>query len=146
MTIKNSFLLTTLPLLMLGGCIKEDYKDPATFAKKYIRADLERRFPRELWDELQYDDVELINVTSKMKETYSGARNEISCQVRLVPERGVKHYRRVDLRCDFAWGLGSLSRGGKIPAQGSLPDIGQDGPGHAQKEAVARFAGELGRA
>ncbi len=109
MTIKRSILLTTLPILMLGGCLKEDYKDPEAFAKKYIRADLERRFPRELWDELQYDDVELVNVTSKMKEAYSGARNEISCQVRLVPERGVKHYRRVDLRCDFAWGLGSLS-------------------------------------
>ena len=109
MTIKRSILLTTLPILMLGGCLKEDYKDPEAFAKKYIRADLERRFPRAILNELQYADVELINVTSKMKEAYSGARNEISCQVRIVPERGVKHYRKIDLKCDFAWRLGSVS-------------------------------------
>ena len=88
---------------------KEDYKDPQKFAEKYVREDVERRYPGKIYNPvLQYKGFELVNVQSEMNETLSGPTSLISCEFRVVPERGVEYYlldnsfRWVDSRW-FGW-------------------------------------------
>ena len=95
--------------IVVGGCMKEDYKDPNAFVQKYIREAFEKNCPRAILKEFQYADVVFENATSKMKESMSGPVNEITCEVRVVPERRIKHYELADVSWSFSYGLGSLN-------------------------------------
>ncbi|MBQ7189684.1 MAG: hypothetical protein IJR99_09750, partial [Kiritimatiellae bacterium] len=108
--VKLGFLTVSSILVLAGGCAKEDYRDPVKFAEKYIRADLEKNYPRELWKKMQYSDVVLENVTSSMTESFFGPLNKITCGVRVVPEPGVQYYHPADLDWNFTYGLGSELR------------------------------------
>ena len=82
-------------LAALAGCAKEDYKDPQKFAERYVREDVERRYPGSAFNPvLQYKGFELVNVKSEMRESFSGAASRIVCEFRVVPESGVEYYGR----------------------------------------------------
>ena len=107
---RGGALLAAALAVPLAGCIKEDYEDPQDFAEKYIREDFEKHCPRKLWKLLQYEDVKLENVKSKMTQSLGGPVNQIVCEVRIIPEKRAKHYERAtNLNWSFAWGLGYVS-------------------------------------
>ena len=91
---------------------KEDYKDPQKFAEKYVRADVEQRYPGKIYNPiLQYRGFELVNVHSEMRETLSGVNSRIVCEFRVVPERDVQYYRIDDsFRWAYSGWLGYLSK------------------------------------
>ena len=87
--------------LCMACCAKEDYKAPQKFAEKYVREDIERRYPGKIYNPiLQYKGFELVNVQSEMRETFSGPTSCIVCEFRVVPEIGVEYYRLDDT---FRW-------------------------------------------
>lgn len=109
-TMKKSLLWQLAAFLVLvAGCSSEDYSDPQDFAEKYIREDFEKHCPRKLWKLLQYEDVRLENVESKMTQSLAGPVNQIVCEVRIVPEKKAKHYKVADLDWSFAWSPGYVS-------------------------------------
>ena len=72
---------------------KEGYKDPKKFAEKYVREDIEQRYPGAIYNPiLQYRGFELVNVRSEMRESISSPTSCIICEFRVVPERGVEYY------------------------------------------------------
>lgn len=93
---KTRMLMSTAAAMLCATCCaKEDYKDPQKFAEKYIREDVESRYPGKIYNPiLQYKGFELVNVHSEMRETLSGVNSRIVCEFRVVPERGVEYYRR----------------------------------------------------
>ena len=81
-----------LPLFVAEA--KEDYKDPQKFAEKYVREDVEHRYPGKTYNPiLQYKGFELVNVHSEMRETFSGPTSRVVCEFRVVPEKGVEYYQ-----------------------------------------------------
>ena len=95
-TMRTMLTMTSaVALAALAGCAKEDYKDPQKFAERYVREDVERRYPGSVFNPvLQYKGFELVNVKSEMRESFSGAASRIVCEFRVVPESGVEYYGR----------------------------------------------------
>ena len=80
-------------ILSLVCNAKEGYKDPKKFAEKYVREDIEQRYPGAIYNPtLQYRGFELVNVRSEMRESIFSPTSCIICEFRVVPERGVEYY------------------------------------------------------
>ena len=95
MNTRKMLMVVAAAMVCATCCAKEDYKDPQKFAEKYVREDVERKYPGEVFNPiLQYKGFELVNIHSEMRETLSGANSRIVCEFRVVPERGVEYYRR----------------------------------------------------
>ena len=116
MTMKRMVMVAAAAMACATCCAKEDYKDPQKFAEKYVREDIENRYPGKIYNPvLQYKGFELVNVHSEMRETLSGANSRIVCEFRVVPERGVEYYRRaMDVRW-FDYGDMGLVHDAAIP-------------------------------
>ena len=102
MSRKRMMMIAATGVILSWVCnAKEDYKDPKKFAEKYVRADIEQRYPGAIYNPiLQYKGFELVNVRSEMRETFSGPTSCIICEFRVVPERGVEYYH---LDNSFRW-------------------------------------------
>ena len=101
MTTKIILAAVTTTVVYATCYAKEDYKDPQKFAEKYVREDVERKYPGAIYNPiLQYKGFELVNVQSEMRETFSGPTSRIVCEFRVVPEKGVEYYRRDN---SFRW-------------------------------------------
>ncbi len=101
MTTERMMMVAAAAMVCATCCAKEDYKDPQKFAEKYVREDIENRYPGKIYNPvLQYKGFELVNVHSEMRETLSGANSRIVCEFRVVPESGVEYYR---LARDVRW-------------------------------------------
>ena len=103
-------------------CAKEDYKDPQKFAEKYVREDVERKYPGAIYNPiLQYKGFELVNVQSEMRETFSGPTSRIVCEFRVVPEKGVEYYRRDN---SFRWAYPGWF--GYLPKNAGVAELTED--------------------
>ena len=78
MTTERMLMIAAAAMACVTCCAKADFKDPQKFAEKYVREDVERKYPGEVFNPiLQYKGFELVNIHSEMRETLSGANSRV---------------------------------------------------------------------